>query len=370
MSQDQEYTVVDFTDCLNETEMPDIPDFQDEESARFPSGEQVRQQLAGLRPKTSTGRPVCGRPVGQKEWRRVSMGEPVETSARWERSPERGTRCLHDSVREAVNDYLQAASTTDRCRLPSVSPPKFEAGGDWRCFLSEFEEMAQLADLKPSHQLAYLKQAIPVEAKRMLYQLKVETIDQAKKLLQELYEPERDMWAVLNELKKVQQKPGERLRVLAGRIKGVAQKYADTLEGFTEADLNALVAGRFKQAIADEETRNHLLWDHSDMSLDDMVRKAQNFQDTRSSSTGDRKAMRTQAENAEFEGLKKQIAELQKQLEQLNKTQSSARSWGGTCWNCGGRGHRARNCPKPTVKDGQSFRPKLNKNKSTKPLNE
>ena len=38
--------------------------------------------------------------------------------------------------------------------------------------------MVKLANLKPSHHLAYFKQAVPDEAKRILYQHKVETVQQ------------------------------------------------------------------------------------------------------------------------------------------------------------------------------------------------
>ena len=66
-----------------------------------------------------------------------------------------------------------------RSTSPPIVLPKFEVGGDWRCFLTEFREMAELADLKPTHQMVYFKQAIPEEAKKMLFQHKVGTIQQA-----------------------------------------------------------------------------------------------------------------------------------------------------------------------------------------------
>ena len=72
--------------------------------------------------------------------------------------------------------------------------------------------MSRLAELSPSHQLAYFKQAMPDEAKSMLYQHRVETVQDAIQLLTELYEPERDSWLVTR--RSNTQKPGERLRVL------------------------------------------------------------------------------------------------------------------------------------------------------------
>ena len=61
----------------------------------------------------------------------------------------------------------------------------------------------------------------------------------------------------LQEILKISQKPNERRRVFAERIIAAPSKY-----------LNKLTESRFKQAIADQETRNQLLWDQTEMTLD------------------------------------------------------------------------------------------------------
>ena len=353
------------------TQMKDLQDRMKtmlEESHAFLGGIQAKALHEKGRPVS--GRQDRGRPVLRPSLRGMATSTPLETTGSLGETTERMPgRQLQDG-REAVDSYVSSQSTTDRCRVPPMSPPKFEIGGDWRCFLAEFEDMVRLADLQPSHQLAYLKQAIPVEAKRLLYQMNVKTYQQAKQFLQELYEPEKDMWSVLNELQKIKQKPGERLRVLAGRIEEVARRYAETMNGLTKDDLDELVASRFKESLEDEETRNHLLWDQSHMSLDEMIRKAQSFQDAKQSSGTSHRTMRVQTDNSELERLKKQIQDLQQQLAKLStedkksvrttsksSPKASSRKWNGTCWNCGEKGHRARECKKPKSKNGKAARP-------------
>ena len=122
-----------------------------------------------------------------------------------------------NTVRDLVHSYLEDVSrnTGKGYAVPPVSPPKFSPGGDWKCFLSEFRDMVQLSDMRPTHQLAYFKQAVPDEAKKILYQHEVTSVEQAIKMLTEMYEPVKDTWTVLQELEKISQKPGERFRVLA-----------------------------------------------------------------------------------------------------------------------------------------------------------
>ena len=106
-----------------------------------------------------------------------------------------------------------------------------------------------------SHQLVYFKQAVPDEAKRILHQHKVEILQQVEHIPKELYEPVGDTWTVLQDLEKISQMPGERLRVLDGRIKEVAKRYEETLDQ-TSQTTNRLNVSRFKYAI-DEETQRY-----------------------------------------------------------------------------------------------------------------
>ena len=274
------------------------------------------------------------------------------------------------SIREAVENYLgtMTRNVSEKYKVPPIVLPKFEVGGDWRCFLTEFREMAELADLKPTHQMVYFKQAIPEEAKKMLFQHKVGTIQQAVELLSELYDPVKDTWTVLQELEKITQKPGERLRVLASRIEEVARRYEETLANTSPADLNKLIVSRFKHAIADEETRNHLLWDLSESSLDKMVQKAQQFEDARQTFRG-RKNRRMVGEENDSEQLRKENFELKQKLERLQKKKTTAKKYSVLCWNCGEKGHFSRNCSQEKKGDGFTFRPKKGEKESSERQN-
>ena len=81
----------------------------------------------------------------------------------------------------------------------------------------------------------------------------------------------------MQEIFKISQQPGEWLRVLAGCIEDAARKYAET-QALPSTDLDKLITSRFKHAIADPETRNQLLWDSPEMTLNQMVQKAQQFE--------------------------------------------------------------------------------------------
>ena len=51
----------------------------------------------------------------------------------------------------------------------------------------------------------------------------------------------------------------------------------------SEVDLEQMTKDRFKHAVASEETRDHLLWEETEMSLEMMVQRAQKFEDSRNS---------------------------------------------------------------------------------------
>ena len=60
-----------------------------------------------------------------------------------------------------------------------------------------------LADLKPSLQMAHLRQAIPEEAKKFLYQEQIESVERAFEMLTELFEPHKDSSTLMEEIFKI-----------------------------------------------------------------------------------------------------------------------------------------------------------------------
>ena len=226
------------------------------------------------------------------------------------------------------------------------------------CFVAEFKDTTGLADLKPSHQLAHLKQSVSEEAKCLLHQQQVETTKKAFEVLTELYEPLKDSSTLMQEILKISQQPGERLTVLSGRIEDAARKYAEML-ALPSTDLEKLIASWFKHAIADAETQNQLLWFHTEMTLSHMVQKAQQFEDYKGCDNV--KSLRTKEATSETSQLKKKIEELQKQISPLQtKQKGMSSSWRKPfiCWKCGKRGHLAHYCRQEKVGDGFTYRPK------------
>ena len=117
-------------------------------------GYRRRAMSAERRPETEFlgTQGVSSRP--EREERGTARADP-RMPGRLETDTERQTS--DKTVREAVESYMDALSrnTAERCKMPPVDPPRYQVGGDWRCFLAEFKEMVQMADLKPSHQLAF-----------------------------------------------------------------------------------------------------------------------------------------------------------------------------------------------------------------------
>ena len=72
---------------------------------------------------------------------------------------------LLEIIKDAVDSYIETLSHQSlvRYKLPPVSIQYFKAGVDWKCFAADFKDMMRLADLKSSHQLVHLKQAVPEE---------------------------------------------------------------------------------------------------------------------------------------------------------------------------------------------------------------
>ena len=86
-----------------------------------------------------------------------------------------------EGVKDAVDCYMEALSRQSSSRYKI---PKYKTGGNWRCFMADFKDIMMLADLRPSHQLAHLKQAVPEEAKCLLYQQEVDSVDHALEIWQ------------------------------------------------------------------------------------------------------------------------------------------------------------------------------------------
>ena len=275
------------------------------------------------------------------------------------------TWASRDEILDDMEQCLDRRSRdlAGRPKLPPLTAPKFKAGGDWKGFITKFRDMVKLADMKPSYQLAYLKQSVPEDAEKLLSQRRVESVEQALEVLTKLYEPVKDSWVVFQELQKISQQPGERLIALAGRIEEKAERCAKAIHLTAEA-LDELVTSRFKHAIADEKTRHQLIWDQSPQTLDQIVWKAQQFQDLAGvDSTKPKKTYRTQDGKKGDKKLQRELQEVKKELAELKakKTSSPKRQPSFLCWNCGKKGHLSRDCRQPKKEDGYSFRPKNRK---------
>ena len=72
------------------------------------------------------------------------------------------------------------------------------------------------------------------------------------------------------------------------------------------SEMDQLIKSRFKNANADAETRNQLLWDDRETSLLQMIEKAQRFKDFKN--TESLKALRTTESNSVTDQLKNELA--------------------------------------------------------------
>ena len=77
----------------------------------------------------------------------------------------------------------------------------------------------------------------------------------------------------MQEILMITQQIGAQLRVLAGQIEDTACKYVETLE-LPSTVLEKLIKSWFKHTIVDLETKSQILWDDTDMTLDQMIQKA------------------------------------------------------------------------------------------------
>ena len=210
----------------------------------------------------------------------------------------------------------------EQLQLQPVKMVKFKTGDDWRCFLTEFLGLATMASMSSSHQLAYLKQVIPEEGKRLLY----------------------------------------RLRQLAGRIQEAVLKFGETVQ-LSPENLQEMSKEYFKFALTDEDVRSRLLWEQSQLTMDEMVQKAQWYLDHRDTEKEPKSKTTQVVENSpESQKLQQLVGELKSYLEELtthrDKVKTPARKVTCICWNCGKKGHMSRTCFMDKIGDGFSFRPK------------
>jgi len=243
-----------------------------------------------------------------------------------------------------------------------LAVPKYAKGGDWRCFVAEFREMVKVAQLNPAQQLIYLRQAVPDEVKGILSLKSIETVDQALGALTQIYEPSKDAWAIMQELDGITQRPGERLLMLA-LIEEVVRRYGEAVNSASRAELDRLTQSRFRHALADEDTRNFLIWDECNLTLDEMVKKAQAFEDVKNQSNPLNVSHKLDDIETEVQGLKRQLAELQQLVETLSRPHPTTVEGrrprcrpSPVCWNCGGRGHFSRECSQQIQGDGMKYR--------------
>ena len=116
-----------------------------------------------------------------------------------------------------------------------------------------------------------------------------------------------------------------------------ARKYTEML-ALPPTDLEKLIASRFKHAIADAETQNQLLWDDTEMTLSQMVQKAEQVEDYRGcDNVKPKKSLRT------MELLQKQVSSENRKRSYKNKFPPYRPKQKGTslsrrkpfiCWNC------------------------------------
>ena len=91
-------------------------------------------------------------------------------------------------------------------------------------------------------------------------------------------------------------------------------RYTETLH-LPSTELEQLIKSCFKHTISDPETRNQLLWGDRDMTLSQMIEKAQRFKGFKGAeSVKVKTTLRTTETSSVMDQLKSELAELRKQM--------------------------------------------------------
>ena len=273
----------------------------------------------------------------------------------------------------SMSQPITVSSTAGGFKYAGLTLRQYKSGDHWPSFKTEFQAEMELADIRPSMQLAYLRRSIPEEGGRLLQHCQVQTLTSAFETLDGLFYPRRDLIDVQRDFLSIKQEQGEKLASLVGRLCVAAQEYELVLGHLTGSRRDDLVKEQFKRALTSSQVRDRLIdVEVSQITLADLLAKAQKLesyfaeQEVVQSHKGNR-ALRgvlgyeapsapqdssrldyssQPPETAFQQNIATQLAELQAQLASLKVRQFSrgTSQFKGNCFNCGEAGHLVREC--------------------------